>query len=261
MYKTHLIPAFNDNYIWVIEDSHGAAYVVDPGCGQSVIDYLTANEIQLVGILITHHHKDHTGGIALLQQAYGQQLSVYGPANEAIDGLTVRISLAEHTSTELNLKHWQLPILVYSVPGHTIGHIAYLADDNLFCGDTLFSGGCGRLFEGSAAQMSKSLCILAALPDSTKVYCAHEYTQTNLKFAITVMPNNQALKTYIEQVISLRQQGLPTIPSSIRLEKQINPFLRCDQKEIKLSVSSHFNQKITDNIQAFKNLRLWKDNF
>ena len=261
MYKTHRIPAFNDNYIWVIEDTQGAAYVVDPGCGKSAIHYLTSHNIQLVGILITHHHKDHTGGIALLQQAYGQKLSVYGPEIEAIDGLTSPISLAEHTSITLTLKHWSLPIQVYSVPGHTLGHIAYLIDDNLFCGDTLFSGGCGRMFEGTAAQMSQSLSLLASLPDSTQVFCAHEYTQSNLKFAIAVMPSNKALKTYIEKVNRLRAEGLPTIPSSILQEKKVNPFLRCEDEEIKLSVSSQFNQKITDNIQVFKNLRLWKDNF
>jgi len=261
MYKTHQISAFNDNYIWVIEDNHGAAYVVDPGCGQSVIDYVTSNKIQLVGILITHHHKDHTGGIALLQQANDQQLCVYGPGNEAIDGLTAPISIAEHTSTELNLKNWHQPIQVISVPGHTLGHIAYVIDDNLFCGDTLFSGGCGRLFEGSAAQMSKSLSLLSKLPDSTKVFCAHEYTQSNLKFAIAAMPNNKVLKNYIEQVDSLRKQGLSTIPSNILQEKKVNPFLRCEDVEIKLSLSSKFNQKITDNIQAFKKLRQWKDHF
>ena len=261
MYQIHRIAAFNDNYIWLIQYNSNHAYVVDPGCGKTVIDYLTANNIQLAGILITHHHHDHTGGIGLLQSYYQDKLTVFGPYNESITGLTQPIELTEHQTDILHIKDWNTDIKVISVPGHTRGHIAYIMDDNLFCGDTLFSGGCGRLFEGTAQQMSLSLSILSQLPDATKVFCAHEYTLSNLTFASVVMPDNQVLTDYFAEVNELRNDDKPTIPSSIGLEKKINPFLQCDDLAIKTAVSLHFNTQINDEIQAFKNLRLWKDDF
>lgn len=261
MYQIHRIAAFNDNYIWLIQYNSHHAYVVDPGCGQSVIDYLAANNIQLAGIFITHHHHDHTGGIGLLQNYYQDQLTVFGPYNESIIGLTKPIELAQHQTDTLHIKDWNTDVKVVSVPGHTRGHIAYIIDDNLFCGDTLFSGGCGRLFEGTAEQMSKSLSILAQLPDATKVFCAHEYTLSNLTFAAVVMPDNQSLKDYMVKVNALRNDNQATIPTHIGLEKKVNPFLQCDQKSIKTAVSLYCNKEINDEIQVFKNLRLWKDNF
>lgn len=261
MYQIHRIAAFNDNYIWLIQYNSSHAYVVDPGCGQTVMEYLTAHNIRLAGIFITHHHHDHTGGIALLQSCYQNKLTVFGPYNESIAGLTQPIELAEHQTNKLHIKDWNADIKVVSVPGHTRGHIAYIIDDNLFCGDTLFSGGCGRLFEGTAEQMSLSLSILAKLPDTTKVFCAHEYTLSNLKFAAVVMPDNQALKDYVSEVNELRNDYKPTIPTCIGLEKQINPFLQCNDLVIKTAVSLHSKEQIDDEIQVFKNLRLWKDNF
>lgn len=261
MYQIHRIAAFNDNYIWLIQHNSNHAYVVDPGCGQTVINYLDINNIQLVGIFITHHHHDHTGGIALLQNHYQGKLTVFGPYNESIAGLTQPITLTEHQTDLLHIKDWNTDIKVTSVPGHTLGHIAYVIDDNLFCGDTLFSGGCGRLFEGTAQQMSLSLSILSQLPDATKVFCAHEYTQSNLTFASVVMPDNQFLKEYITEVNALRNDDKATIPTNIGLEKRINPFLQCNNPAVKIAVLLHSNEQIDDEIQVFKNLRRWKDNF
>ncbi|UJF23541.1 hydroxyacylglutathione hydrolase [Shewanella sp. OMA3-2] len=261
MYQIHRIAAFNDNYIWLVQYNSSHAYVVDPGCGQTVIDYLAANKIQLSGIFITHHHHDHTGGIALLQNYHQDKLTVFGPYNESIVGLTQQIKLAEHQTDTLHIKDWHADIKVVSVLGHTRGHIAYIIDDNLFCGDTLFSGGCGRLFEGTAKQMSTSLSVLAKLPDATKVFCAHEYTQSNLTFAVVVMPDNKFLKNYLAEVNTLRKDNQATIPTNMGLEKRINPFLQCENLAIKSAVSLYSNEDVNDEIQVFKNLRLWKDNF
>ncbi|QIR14555.1 hydroxyacylglutathione hydrolase [Shewanella aestuarii] len=261
MIQIHTIPAFTDNYIWLIRPTNRAAIVVDPGCAKSVISYLEQHEIQLAAILVTHHHNDHTGGIELLQQHYNNTLAVYGPGNENISGITVPIVLSEHSQMTLNIAELDSSIRVISVPGHTSGHLAYLIDGNLFCGDTLFSGGCGRLFEGTAEQMAKSLSLLAALPKETKVYCAHEYTEANLAFAKVVMPDNVALSSYQKKVISLRKLNQATIPSTIETESQINPFLRCETTEVQLQLSSHFNQIISNEIQAFTLLRQYKDNF
>ncbi|MCK8045213.1 hydroxyacylglutathione hydrolase [Shewanella sp. 1CM18E] len=252
------LPAFNDNYIWTLQTEQSTGvYVVDPGDAQVVIDYVTNKKLTLQGILITHHHHDHTGGIAALCAHFGKDIPVYGPQAENIQGISRPIT-AQATVT---LEGLELEAKVIQVPGHTLGHIAYLIDNLLFCGDTLFSGGCGRLFEGTAEQMYQSLSQLSELPDDTKVYCTHEYTLANLRFACAAEPNNQKLQEYVQQANQLRAQNIPTLPSSIGLEKAINPFLRADCAEIQQILAVQFQQPITNTLQSFALLRQWKDNF
>ena len=219
------LPAFADNYIWMLHDGHQAV-VVDPGDSAPVVQALQRQGLQLTAILVTHHHADHVGGVDALREATGA--SVYGPARERVPEPLVR--LAEGDTVDVLGLRFQ----VLDVPGHTAGHIAYYcaAIDGaplLFCGDTLFSGGCGRLFEGTPAQMLDSLDRLAALPGDTRVCCTHEYTLSNLKFARTVEPGNTALLHYSNQCEALRAGDQPTLPSSIALERDINPFLRVRQ--------------------------------
>ncbi len=216
------IPAFNDNYIWLIKNSHNhQAAVVDPGDAKPVLDYCQQHDITLCAILITHHHSDHTGGIADLVKHYN--IPVYGPAHENIPHCDHKLNENDQIVIE---KIDQLKLKVFDIPGHTSGHIAYYGNDWLFCGDTLFAGGCGRLFEGTAKQMHQSLAKLKVLPFNTKVFCAHEYTQANLAFALTIEPNNFDLQQRIDEVNQLRQQQQPTIPSTIAIELKTNPFLR-----------------------------------
>ncbi|WP_076536755.1 hydroxyacylglutathione hydrolase [Shewanella sp. UCD-KL21] len=269
------ISAFNDNYIWLIHQKNSnQAYVVDPGCGQSVLDYLKGSPLELAGILITHHHADHTGGIAQLQQAFNNKLEVYGPETEHIAGITYPIK----GEALLTLNGLDNALSVISVPGHTSGHIAYFyqpltntnSDSNasdanssgaLFCGDTLFSGGCGRLFEGTAEQMANSLAKLADLPPNTQVYCAHEYTAANLKFALQAEPNNKALQQYSQSVTLSRNNNMATIPTTIATELAINPFLRTNSKEIKQVIAAKFQVEKPTALQTFTLLREWKNNF
>lgn len=257
------ISAFNDNYIWLLQqDPQAAVYVVDPGEAQGVLEYIQTHQLTLAGILITHHHHDHTGGIKALQAYSPQQLNVYGPYNEAIDGITHPINVS--TDNRLHLPHLESEVRLFSIPGHTKGHIAYMIEDALFCGDTLFSGGCGRLFEGTPAQMLASLQQLAQLPIDTRVYCAHEYTLSNLKFALAVEPDNQALLDYHTQAQALRANNIATIPSTIALERAINPFLRATQARILHSIKTHFsdqNLSQLDELSSFTLLRQWKNNF
>ncbi len=259
------ISAFNDNYIWLIHQKNSnQAYVVDPGCGQSVLDYLKGSPLELAGILITHHHADHTGGIAQLQQAFNNKLEVYGPESENISGITHPIK----GEPLLKLKELDTKLKVISVPGHTLGHIAYFYQqpdsvncEALFCGDTLFSGGCGRLFEGTAEQMANSLAKLADLPPHTQVYCAHEYTAANLKFALQAEPNNKALQQYSQSVTLSRNNNMATIPTTIATELAINPFLRSNSKEIKQVIAAKFQVEKPTALQTFTLLREWKNNF
>jgi len=256
------IKAFNDNYIWVITNKHMAA-LVDPGDASVCIDFLEKNQLTLNSILITHHHSDHTGGINQLVD-YCQQkqwpLTVYGPENENIPHCDVKLN----ESNTVTLDELNIDFRIIDLPGHTAGHIAYFAKDHtpiLFCGDTLFSGGCGRLFEGSPEQMLNSLTKLADLPESTRVYCTHEYTQANLAFALTVEPNNQALVNYYNKVNELRSKGHATIPSTIQLEKQINPFLRCNEQSIQASAQQFATDTKATSQDTFTTIRRWKDQF
>ena len=250
------LPAFNDNYIWMLHDKH-AALVVDPGDAQVVFDALQQLGLKLQAILVTHHHSDHTGGIDALRQA--TQAAVFGPLREPMLEPITRLAGGD----SLDLLGLRFEVL--DVPGHTAGHIAYVGQPAgqgpiLFCGDTLFSAGCGRLFEGTAAQMLNSLQRLAALPDATRVCCAHEYTASGLVFARAVEPDNPELIAYQGRVASLRQQHLPTLPSTIGLEKAINPFLRTHIDAVADSIR-RVDPAALNPVGIFAALRTWKNKF
>ena len=259
------IPAFDDNYLWLLHDGQ-QALVVDPGDAAPVQATLAQLGLDLVAILVTHHHGDHTGGVLALQQQYA--CDVYYPANERLSFVDQLDSAKGHAvSGSDTLKVLGITFTTLDVPGHTLGHVAFHAPavaalgSVLFCGDTLFSGGCGRLFEGTPAQMRASLAQLAALPPQTWVCCAHEYTLSNLNFARTVDPHNQALLGYSSTAESLRAKGLPTLPVRLGTECEINPFLRVDHEDIATSVLSHFPQTPAQPDAIFGALRGWKNNF
>jgi hydroxyacylglutathione hydrolase len=255
--RPHPIPAFQDNYIWALERD-GQALVVDPGEASGVLAHLHEHGLRLAAILITHHHADHTGGVAELREATGA--AVYGPVAETMPEPLTRLDDGE-SITVLGLD-----FSVMHVPGHTAGHIAYHCADVggrplLFCGDTLFSGGCGRLFEGTPAQMLASLDRLAALPEATQVCCTHEYTLSNLRFAQAVEPDNAELAAYAAQCTDLRQRNLPTLPSSIGREKLINPFLRSRVPAVTAAMRQRSAQPALDDVGVFGALREWKNVF
>lgn len=237
----------------------GQALIVDPGDPEPVLQALDAQGLKLAGILVTHHHRDHTGGVAALREATGAP--VFGPATEDIPEPLTR--LRDGDQVEL----LGLRFTVFDVPGHTAGHIAYYCENVngaplLFCGDTLFSGGCGRLFEGTPAQMLASLDCLAALPDTTQVCCTHEYTLSNLKFAVAVEPGNAALLEYRAQCEALRAQDLPTLPSRMDLERAINPFLRVREAAVAQAAQAHDARTVlADPVSVLAALREWKNDF
>jgi hydroxyacylglutathione hydrolase len=269
--KVACIPAFTDNYLWVVHNDQ-YAITIDSGDATPIIDYLAAHHLQLVAILATHHHADHIGGIDALLDFFQlrDKIMVYGPANENIPSRTHSHVIGN--TDPLNIPELSLRLDVIEVPGHTRDHIAYFAADQqwLFCGDTLFAGGCGRMFEGTPAQMQVSLAKLKALPASTKVFCAHEYTLSNLRFAIAVEPHNKALQARIKTDTAKRANGIATVPSTIADEIETNPFLRWDSAEIIASVKSkpqHWRGFSTENgwngtpIGVFGTLREWKNHF
>lgn len=253
----HPVPAFSDNYIWVLHDGQ-RALVVDPGEADGLARWLQEQRLQLDTILITHHHGDHTGGVAQLREATGAR--VVGPARE-------------HVPSPLNkveggavVEALGVPFEVIDVPGHTAGHIAFFAANVdgaplLFCGDTLFSAGCGRLFEGTPAQMLDSLTRLASLPAATRVCCTHEYTLSNLRFALAVDPANPALAEHASHCQALRERNRPTLPSSIGLERQINPFLRSHEPALAAAALTHDPSSTADALGVFTTLRAWKNVF
>ncbi|WP_281557298.1 hydroxyacylglutathione hydrolase [Thalassomonas sp. RHCl1] len=259
------IKAFSDNYIWSIgSKASNEITLVDPGDAKVCIEFIEKNQLQLASILITHHHHDHVGGIKALVDYCRQKdwpLTVYGPAKENIPYCDVKLTQGE----QISLNSQGLTLTVIDVPGHTSGHIAYVGEHLVFCGDTLFSGGCGRLFEGSPAQMLASLEKLAALPGHTLVYCTHEYTSANLDFALTIEPDNQELIAYRQQVQALRTQDKATLPSTIAREKEINPFLRCHQAGIQKHVLADHPSNTGDSrvltLATFTEVRHRKDNF
>ncbi len=235
----------------------GRALVVDPGDPQPVFKALQDLDVKLEAILVTHHHHDHTGGVDALRVSTGA--TVFGPLKETMPEPLTRLKDGDQ------LRALGLSFRVMDVPGHTAGHIAYFCENAdgtplLFCGDTLFSAGCGRLFEGTPAQMLTSLDRLAALPESTRVCCTHEYTLSNLKFACTVDPDNETLKRYRESAQVLRDNGQPTLPSSLALERQINPFLRTRQPAL-IQAAQSFDAKAHDDVSTFAALRKWKNQF
>ncbi len=251
------LPAFQDNYLWVLHDGH-RALVVDPGDAQPVLAFLRRDGLQLDAILVTHHHQDHIGGLQALREATGAQ--VFGPARERIPEPLTRLSEGDVVAV------LGLQFRVIDVPGHTAGHIAFYSDNVdgaplLFCGDTLFSGGCGRLFEGTPAQMLASLDKLAALPGSTRVCCTHEYTLGNLTFARAVEPDNLELINYSQRCKELRSENLPTLPSTIELERQINPFLRTRLAGVAQAAIKHDATTSRDEVAVFAAIRQWKNEF
>jgi len=252
------LPAFSDNYIWMLHDAK-QAIVVDPGEARPVLQALEELGLTLQAILVTHHHADHVGGVDALRQATGAQ--VYGPARERMPQPCVALQHGQ------KIEVLGLTFTVIDVPGHTAGHIAYYSEPAqgaplLFCGDTLFSGGCGRLFEGTPAQMLESLNTLAALPGNTRVCCAHEYTLSNLKFARAVEPGNAVLLHHSSLCEQLRAQLQPTLPSSVALEREINPFLRCSVAAVAAAARGFApSMDPTDAVAVFAALREWKNKF
>lgn len=253
MFEIIRIPAFKDNYIWLLRKGMSAV-VVDPGDARPVLEAVDREGLTLEAILITHHHADHQGGAAELAARY--PVRVYGPGAESITALTHPLHGGELVSCGGLGGSFQ----VLGVPGHTSGHLAYLGEGCLFCGDALFGGGCGRIFEGTPAQMFESLARLSALPDETRIYCAHEYTESNLRFAMAVEPGNRRLRDRVDEVAVLRAKGQATLPSTVALEKMTNPFLRCSVPEVVASARARGAQK-DDPVAVFAALRQWKDNF
>lgn len=244
------IPAFDDNYIWLLHHKNHAV-VIDPGDAQPVIEALEKNNLTLSAILITHHHNDHTGGVARLIEDTGAR--VYAPKYENFD--FKHTALAENDIVHLPEINERFRVMW--LPGHTLGHIAYYNDQSLFCGDTLFSAGCGRLFEGTPEQMLQSLNRLKQLNPATKVYCTHEYTATNIAFALTLEPDNETLIARQAIVKQLRSQQLPSIPSTIALELKINPFLRCNQA----TIWQNSQAKSRDELAVFTAIRTLRNHY
>ena len=258
MLHVHPVPAFADNYLWVIHDNRHAV-LVDPGDAQPILDYLAAKHLTLTAILCTHHHADHVGGVeAILDflQVRGK-IPVYGPASERIPARTNALREGDRIS----LPELALSLDVLDVPGHTAGHIAYLGHDLLFCGDTLFACGCGRLFEGTAAQMTDSLAKLKRLPGQTRVFCAHEYTMANIKFAEAVEPGNADLKLRKAFCAAKRHRNEPTVPSTIALELATNPFLRWDCAAVIAAAENRAGRALNIDNEIFASIREWKNNF
>jgi hydroxyacylglutathione hydrolase len=258
MIQIDALPAFSDNYIWLLQDpSSKRCAVVDPGDASPVFAWLEQHpEWALTDILLTHHHHDHVGGVQALKKA--TSAIVLGPALEGVPSLDKPLNDGD------TIHVFDRPFQVLHVPGHTLGHIAYVrtgAQPLLFCGDTLFSGGCGRLFEGTPAQMHDSLRKLAQLVPQTKVYCGHEYTLSNLRFARAVEPTNSALNERYKQVETMRGRGEITLPSTLELELAINPFLRCAVPSVKRAADEKNGFPNRSEVEVFATLRAWKDHF
>lgn len=251
------VAAFADNYIWLIHSPRNPREVVavDPGEAQPVLLEIARSGLELKAILLTHHHADHVGGVPELTQ--GTRIPVIGPEDDRI-AFTTRIARDGDT---IGLPELGLAFETLAVPGHTLSHIAFWGHGSLFCGDTLFSGGCGRMFEGTAQQMTHSLQHLRQLPPETRVYCGHEYTAANLRFALAVEPDNEDCMRYRAEVENQRSRGLPTLPSNLALENRINPFLRCGQRDVRAAAELHAGRSLVDEAAVFAVLRSWKDQF
>jgi hydroxyacylglutathione hydrolase len=256
MYQVTPISAFSDNYIWMLSDAEHAV-VVDPGDAEPVIKALQDTGKKLAAILITHHHSDHTGGVDQLVKEYG--VTVYGPENSKYKGITKPLNDGE--SIEL----FNTQFVVKAVPGHTLDHICYFnqqaQSSQIFCGDTLFLAGCGRVFEGSMQQMLTAMNYFKTLPLQTKVYCTHEYSLSNLAFAQAVEPNNLQIQETIYRCKELREKNIPTLPSTMDVELLINPFLRCEEPSVKEGVVGQSEKELNSDLAVFSALRNWKNNF
>ena len=250
------IPSFNDNYIWLIKDSQSQhCVVVDPGDAKPVLEIIESQSLILDAILLTHKHYDHIDGVAGLLASLGNDINIFSKDKLFAESTLVTEGQSIHCFES------RFVLEVMEVPAHTLDHIAFYNEEMLFCGDTLFSGGCGRIFEGTHEQMFYALTRLAKLPDNTKVYCAHEYTTSNLTFAYAIEPKNKALLNYMKVVAKKREQGLSTVPSSIGVEKSINPFLRCEQSELINHLQNQLARSLTSGLNTFTALRTYKDNF
>lgn len=256
MLRTHPIPAFSDNYLWVIHaPAHSARVaVVDPGDAAPVQAYLEAQDLELAAILITHKHPDHIGGVATLAAAHPEAL-VVGPDHPAMPALDQVV--ADGDTVELEALGLSFEVL--AVPGHTLEHLAYLGHGHLFIGDTLFAYGCGRLFEGTPAQMLASLDRVAALPEDTVVHPTHEYTEANLRFARSVLPEDAPLAQAEAAVRELRTAGQPSLPTTIAEQRRANPFLRVDEAPLRAACEAHADRSLDDRVAVFAELRSWKD--
>lgn len=250
------VRAFQDNYIWTVHNDK-FAIVVDPGDAMPVCKFLDEHKLKLLAILVTHHHRDHTGGICDLVELYNTP--VYGPRREKIPCLTHPLGEGD------NVEFSELPVKyrVIDIPGHTSGHIAYLWDGGMFCGDTMFTGGCGKIFEGTPEQLHNSLKRLASEPEQSLVYCTHEYTEYNTPFAELCEPGNIALKRWVKDAEALRSHNQPTVPTTLQHEKATNPFLRCTEPEIIRNIELQTGAKLPqDNeLAVFTAMRQWRDQF
>ncbi|MFW0766184.1 hydroxyacylglutathione hydrolase [Trabulsiella odontotermitis] len=246
------IPAFQDNYIWVLSDDNGRCLIVDPGEAAPVLAAIKENQWQPEAIFLTHHHHDHVGGVKELRQHF-PDVVVYGPAETQDKGTTKVVGEGDEVAI-LGGK-----FRVISTPGHTLGHICFFSDPYLFCGDTMFSGGCGRLFEGTPTQMYQSFQKINALPADTLICCAHEYTLTNIKFALSILPHDPAINDYYLKVKELRAKNQKTLPVTLKNERQINIFLRTDDIDLINEISKE--TKLQQPEERFAWLRVKKDNF
>jgi hydroxyacylglutathione hydrolase len=257
MLEVSPVRAFSDNYLWLIRApaAGGAAVVVDPGDDRAIEAALGQRGLVLRAILVTHHHADHVGGVQALAARHGAE--VFGPARERLP--------CEYRPLDdgdiVNLADLGLQFRVMAVPGHTLGHVAYHGHGALFCGDTLFSAGCGRLFEGTPAQMLDSLDRIAALPDDTRVYCAHEYTLSNLRFAAAVEPGNADVLETLASVQALRARDGITLPTTLGRERLINPFLRCREPAVRAAAEARAGTPLPGTADVFAVIRAWKDGF
>ena len=246
------IPAFQDNYIWVLNDEAGKCIIVDPGEAAPVLNAMAKNNWQPEAILLTHHHHDHVGGVKELLQTF-PGLVVYGP-EETQDKGTNRVV---REGDKVNILECEFSVI--AAPGHTLGHLCYFSFPYLFCGDTLFSGGCGRLFEGTPKQMYESFQKLNKLPQETLVCCAHEYTESNIKFALSILPEDQVLIRYYREVKELRLKNHPTLPTTLQIERGINLFMRTEDADLKDIIKKETSLQQPE--QVFAWLRAKKDSF
>ncbi len=261
IHATHLnvrpVRAFSDNYIWLIEApcGHDQVVAVDPGEAAPVMTELQRSGASLAAILLTHHHPDHVGGVPELLRHWA--VPVIGPDDTRIAQRTLTV----HDGERCELAELGLCFETLAVPGHTLSHIAFWGHGALFCGDTLFSAGCGRMFEGTPTQMNASLTKLRSLPPDTRMFCGHEYTAANLRFALTVDPHNGGALEYQSRVAAVRAQGNPSLPSTLALEIRVNPFLRCDDPTVVRAAEAHAGRSLQDPAEVFGVLRAWKDQF
>lgn len=246
------VPALNDNYIWILADNQKQCIIVDPAEAEPILEIITQKHLTPVAILLTHHHNDHTGGVEEILNKF-TTLPVFGPKETASKGATELVENGD------NIIINQFNFHIISLPGHTLEHIAFYQAPYLFCGDTLFSAGCGRIFEGTPEQMYQSIQKIAALPDDTQICCAHEYTLSNLKFAHHIWPENEAITQYLKKITQMRDKHQPTVPTTLKTERKINVFLQCDNQQLQ--------KKLQVNIQnpplraVFTLLRQLKDQY